>query len=100
MYCRYAAEARQEPCVPCQTLIHDVAQMCALATESKWPLNVVSPPGLTADRGSNDRIIEVQQAARSQGFNIAAGHHVADITAAKIEVSAYAVVRVTSVGPE
>ena len=44
MYCRDAADARQESCVPCKTLIHDVAQMCALVTGTDLPY----PEGVAA----------------------------------------------------
>jgi hypothetical protein len=100
MYRRDAALAGQEPCVPRQTLIHDVAEMAVLATEPKWPLNVVSPPGLAADCGSNDGIIECPQASGRQGFNIPAGHFISDITAAKIKVIAYAVAGIPSIWPK
>src|SRR6476661_6594099 len=100
MYRRDAALARQEPCVPGETLIHDVAQMSMLVTEPKWPLDVVSPPGLAADCGSNDWIIECPQASGRQGFNIPAGHFISNVAAAKIKVIAYAVAGIPSVWPE
>jgi hypothetical protein len=74
--------------------------MCALVRQPKWPLNIICPPGLAADRGSNYRIIESQKAAGGQGFNIAACHHIADVAAAKIEVIADAVIGVPGVWPQ